>query len=64
MQMLHIYLFTFTCHIDRYGFARLPYRVAPMGDMFQQEIDEIFKALPHVFGFANNNLLVDDDDDG
>ena len=33
--------------------TRPPFGVVPVGDMFQQEIDEIFKDLPNLFGNAD-----------
>ena len=40
------------CGIFRYKI--LPFGVAPAGDMFQRNIDEIFKTLPNVFGIADD----------
>ena len=34
------------------------FRVVPVGDMFQQKIDEIFKELNNVVGIADNILKV------
>ena len=47
--------------IGRHGFTRLPFGVAPAGDMFQQKIDEIFKDLPVVVGIANDILVTEYD---
>ena len=35
-----------------------------MGDMFQSEIDEIFKGLPNIFGIADDILIEGYDVDG
>ena len=39
-------------------FTRLPLRVVPAGDRFQQKIDKIFKDLSNVFGIADDILFV------
>ena len=38
---------TFECQFSKYRFSRLPFGVTPAGDMFQREIDEIFKGVPN-----------------
>ena len=43
---------------------RLPFGLAPTGDMFQQKIDKILKNLPDVFGIADDILVVGYDTDG
>ena len=45
-------------------FVRLPFGVAPVGDMFQQKTDEILKDLPNIFGVADDILIVGYDLDG
>ena len=42
----------------------MPFEAAPAGNMFQRKIDEIFKELSNVFGFADDILGVGYDDDG
>ena len=37
---------------------RLPFTVAPAGDVFQHKIDKILKELPNVFGTANDILIM------
>ena len=59
-----LYLTICACQFDRYRYKRLPFGAAPMGDMFQHKIDEIFKNLPNVFGIANDILVVGYDTDG
>ena len=54
----------FTCQFGRYRYKRLPFGVAPTGDMFQRKIDEIFKDLPNVCGIADDILVVCFDIDG
>ena len=51
------YLTTFACQSSRCRFTRLPFRVPPLGDMFQWKIDEIFKVFPNVFIFVDDILL-------
>ena len=58
------FLTTFACSLGRYRYKRLPYGAVPTGDMFQRKIDEIFKDLPNVFGFADNILVLGYDIDG
>ena len=48
----------------RYRYKRLPFGVAPTGDMFQCKIDEIFKDLPNAFGIADDILVVGYNADG
>ena len=43
------YLTIFACHFGRYRYKQLPFRAAPVGDMFQCKIDEIFNDMPYVF---------------
>ena len=48
------HLTTFACQFGRYRFKRLPFGLAPTGDMFQCKIDDIFKDLPNVFGIVDD----------
>ena len=48
----------------RYWFTRLPFIVAPIGDMFQKKIDEILIDLPNVFVSADDILIVGYDTNG
>ena len=57
------YLTIFACHFAKYGFPRLPFEMVPARDSFQQNIDEIFKDLPNVFGLADNIIIVGNDTD-
>ena len=43
---------------------KLLFRVASVGKIFKQEIDEIFKALPNIFGPADDILIIGYNDDG
>ena len=58
------YLTTFACQFGRYQNKCLPFGVAPAGRMFQRKIDEIFNDMPHVFGTADDILVVQYEDDG
>ena len=48
------YLTTVECHFSRYRYARLSFSAAPVADLFQYNIDEIFKELPSVFGMMDD----------
>ena len=52
------YLTTFACQFGRYRYKRLPFGALLTGDIFQGNIDEIFKELPDVFGIADDILVV------
>ena len=58
------YLTTLACQFGRYRFTRLPFRVVPVGNMFQLKINEILRGLPNVFGIADDILIVKYDADG
>ena len=45
-------------------YIRLPFGLAPSGDMFQRKIDTLFHGLPNAFGFAYNILIAGFDDLG
>ena len=59
-----LYLTTFACPFGRYQYKHLLFRAAPVGDMFQHKIDEIFNDMPNVFGIADDVLVVGYDEDG
>ena len=42
---------------------RLPFGAASAGDILQRKIEEIFKGLPNVFGFAGDISVVGYDSD-
>ena len=44
------YLTTFACPFHLYQYKCLPFGTAPVGNMFQCKIDEIFSDMPNVFG--------------
>ena len=48
----------------RYRFSKVPFRIGPLGDMFKQKIDAIFKELPNIFSIADYILIVGYDADG
>ena len=52
------YLKMFAWQFGRYRYVRLPFEAAPAGDMFQQQIDEIFKDLQDVFGIADDIFVI------
>ena len=58
------YFTTVVCQFGRYRCKRLPFGVAPAGDMFQRKTGEIFKYLSNVFGIADGILVVGYDVDG
>ena len=58
------YLTTFTWPFGRYWYKHLPFRTAPVGDMFQCKIDEIFSDMPNVFGIMDKILVIGYDEDG
>ena len=47
-------LTTFSCLFGRYRYSGLPFRVAPVGDMFWKKTDELFGSMPNIFGIAND----------
>ena len=63
-DMWSSYLATFSCPFGRYYYKYLPFGAAPVGDMFQRKIDEIFNDIPNVFGIADNILVIGYDKDG
>ena len=58
------YLTMFACPFVRYQYKCLPFRAAPVGDMFQHKIDEIFNDMPNIFGIADDILAIGYDKDG
>ena len=52
------FLTTFACVFGRYRYKCLPFETAPMGDMFQHKIGEIFNDMPNVFGIADGILVI------
>ena len=58
------YLTTFACPFGRYWYKCLPFRAAPVGNVFQHKIDEIFKDMPNVFGITDDILVIGHDEDG
>ena len=45
-------------------YIRLPFGVAPAGNMFQRKIDELFNDLPSVFGITDDILITGFDELG
>ena len=52
------------CPFDRYQYKGLPLRAAPVGNMFQQKIDEVFNDMPNVFGIPDDILVIGYNEDG
>ena len=49
--------------IEQYRYKRLPFGAAPIEDIFQRKIYEIYKDLPNIFGIADDILVVGHDVD-
>ena len=58
------YLTTFACPFGRYHYKHLPFAAAPVDDMFQRKINEIFNDIPNVFGIVDDILVIGHDKDG
>ena len=58
------YLTTFTCPFGWYQYKHLPFETAPVGDMFQHKIDEIFSDMQNVFSITDDILAIGYDEDG
>ena len=58
LDKLSSYLTTFSCPFGRYQYKCLPFGAAPVGNMFQHKIDEIFNDMPNVFGIADDILVI------
>ena len=58
------YLTTCACQLGRYRYKQLLFRAAPVGNMFQCKIDEIFNDMPNVFGILDDILVIANNDDG
>ena len=54
----------FACQFGRYMYKRLPFGAAIAGDMFQRNIDEIFKDVQNVFGIGDYILVARYEADG
>ena len=53
----------FACQFGRYRSTRLPFRVAPAGDILKWGTKEIFKNLSNVYHIADDILIVGYDTD-
>ena len=59
------YLTTFACQFGKYRYKQLLLGPAPVRNMFQCKIDEIFNDMPNIFGILDDILITGyDDDDG
>ena len=54
----------FGCLFGRYQYKHLLFRAAPVGNMFQCKIDEIFNDMPNIFSIADDILVIGYDEDG
>ena len=52
------YLTTTLCYFVRYRFTRLPFGVAPAGDMFLRKFNEAFKGLSNLFDLTGGIQMV------
>ena len=64
LDMQSSYLTTFACLFDRYRCKHLLFGAAPVGNMFQYKINEIFDDMPNVFRIADDILVIGYDKDG
>ena len=58
------YLTTFVCPFGQYWYKWLLFGAAPVGDMFQCKIDEIFSDMPNVFGITDDILVIGYNENG
>ena len=57
LDMQLSYLTTFSCPFGRYCYKCILFEAAPVGNMFQRKINEIFNDIPNVFGIAIPNVF-------
>ena len=53
-----LHLTAFICLFGRYHYKCLPFGTAPVGDMFQHKIDEIFSDMPNMVGIMDDILVI------
>ena len=58
------YLTTFPCPFGWYWYKHLPFKAAPVCDMFQHKIDEIFSDMQNVFGIMDDILVIGYNENG
>ena len=58
------YLTAFPCPFGRYQYKCLLFRAAPVGNMFQHKINEIFNDMPNIFGITDEILAMGYNKDG
>ena len=58
------YLTMCACPFEQYWYKHLSFRAAPVGDIFQHKIDEIFSDMPNVFGIMGVILVIGYNKDG
>ena len=64
LDMQSSYLTMSAWPFGRYCYKCLPFGAAPVGDMFQRKIDDIFNDIPNVFGISDDILIIGYDKDG
>ena len=52
------HLTTFAYPFGQYQYKQFQFGAAPVGDMFQFKIDEIFSDMPNVFGITDDILVI------
>ena len=62
LDMQSSYLTTFSYPFGRFWYKHLPFRAAPVGNMFQNWWN--FNDMPNIFGIADNILVIGYDKDG
>ena len=55
-----LYLTMFACPFGWYQYKQLLFAAAPVGNMSQHKIDEIFSDMPNVFGITDDILVIGD----
>ena len=58
------YLTMSICPFGRYWYKHLSFGAAPVGNMFQCKIDEIFNDMPNIVGIADDILVIGCNEDG
>ena len=58
------YLLMFSCPFGRYRYSRLPFGAAPVGNIFQKKIHNLFTGMPNAFIIAHDILIAGFDELG
>ena len=51
-------LTTFACYFGRHRCITVPFGITPVGDIYQQKIEKLFKDLANVLGIADDILII------